>query len=122
MPRRTAAPWWIICSIVTGTVESFIGAQAANTVGVLTDVDVAGATNVTADGTMKAIALANGLGASLTAAINIMLPTATDSGRTAAYVRDGVKLAAGSLQVQAGQRAVPLEAGLDVGHLTAGVR
>ena len=93
---------------VTGTVESFIGAQAANTVGVLTDVDVTGATNVTADGTMKAIAVANGLGASLTAAINIMLPTATDSGRAAAYVRDGVKLAAGSLQVRAGQLGTPV--------------
>ena len=95
-------------AIVTGVVESFVGAQATNTVGVLTDVDVSGATNVTADGTMKAIALANGLGASLTAAINIMLPSATDSGRTAAYVRDGVKLAAGSLQVRAGQLGTPV--------------
>ena len=90
---------------VSGTVEAFIGAQAErDATNVLTDIDVnAGAVRVTADAAMTATALIDGGGFAAGVSFNLMLPTATLSGRTSAYVRDGVSMEAGDLDVLAGK-------------------
>src|SRR6266849_4521046 len=88
---------------VTGTIEAFIGAQAANSVNTPAGTINVGvyAVTVTAGGFMHAFAKSDGLGAGALA-IAIMLPTAHVSGTTAAYVREGINVTAASLTVQAG--------------------
>ena len=90
-------------AIVSGVVEAFIGAAAnVNSYGVAGNVTVSGATTIFSDAFMKAKATADGDGAG-GIAVSVMLPTARVSGITRSFVRDGVKLTAGSLDVQAGR-------------------
>ncbi|MGD8331638.1 MAG: hypothetical protein PVJ49_19555, partial [Acidobacteriota bacterium] len=90
---------------VDGTVESFIGAGfGSNAHNVTTDVDVAGGdVTVVADAYMHAKAEIDGGGFGGLISVNFMTPTAIVSGRTSAFVRDGVNMVADSLKVQAGK-------------------
>src|SRR5260370_34545182 len=89
---------------VTGISEAYIGAQAANSESNVTtsvDVGTGGTINVTAGGFRHAKAGADGTGGGAVD-VHIMLPTAEVDGTTSAYVREGVKINAGSLNVHAG--------------------
>ena len=91
-------------AVVSGTVEAYIGANAADVATMSApDIDVGtGAVIVGADALMRALAEASGLGLAGLLAIGVMLPMAKVTGRTRAYIRDGVNVDAGSLTVQAG--------------------
>ncbi|GGO80245.1 hypothetical protein GCM10011348_16530 [Marinobacterium nitratireducens] len=94
-------------STVSGKVDAFIGAYATrDAADATTDVDVnSGDIRVFADAYMYARAKTDGGGFSGLASISSFKPTALVSGSTSAYVRDGVNMDAGSLQVRAGNGA-----------------
>jgi hypothetical protein len=89
---------------VSGTVEAYIGAQAASeAVSVTSVVDVDnGAVTVDADGSLSSNATTNRAAGAVFADISIITATATTSGTVRAYVRDGVNMDAGQLHVRAG--------------------
>ena len=92
-------------AMLDGTVEAFIGAGAAQGASVVTtDVNVgAGGITVVADSDMRAIA--NLLGVSVGGVVSLASyrPTAILEGTTSAFVRDGVNLNAGTLDISAGK-------------------
>ncbi len=70
----------------------------------MTDVNVAGgAITVVADSNMHAIANLLGVDVGGLLSVGIYKPTATVLGTTSAFVRDGVNLLAGTLDVSAGK-------------------
>ncbi|MEQ1826278.1 MAG: hypothetical protein ABL921_10035, partial [Pirellula sp.] len=93
---------------VSGEVEAFIGAQFAS--GASTskaDIDVgAGQVTVQADSSMRAHAIADSGSASAGLALAFLTPESKITGKTRAYVRDGVDLDANSLVVRAGEAGV----------------
>src|SRR6185503_5172864 len=89
---------------VSGIVESFIGAQAAF-VSSLTPgtINVGSGTVIVESGSsMEAYAKADSTNGSLLTAIALLFPTATVSGITRSYVRDGVDVTAGYMRVRVG--------------------
>ena len=92
-------------STVSGAVEAYIGAHANDVAAnVITDVDVnSGSVTVVADSFMNAVAHTDGGGFGGLVSIGNFKPTAIVSGRTGAYVRDGVNMDAGELDVSAGK-------------------
>jgi hypothetical protein len=102
---------------VTGEVEAFIGAQnddgsSASAAPVLTIAGTDpgdGVVVVDADATMNAVADTFLVGASFGLTVSVAEPRAELSGKTRAYVRDGVSMTAATLQVQAGNRATAVE-------------
>jgi hypothetical protein len=90
---------------VNGTVEAFIGAGSSQVASnVTTDVNVgSGAITVVVDSNMHAIANLLGVNGAGLVAFGIYQPTATVSGKTSAFVRDGVNLRSGTLDVSAGK-------------------
>ena len=88
-----------------GVVEAYIGANAADSAAnVTTDVDVGttGTITILADALMKADADVDGGGFGGLLALSLYDVTAIVSGRVSSYVRDGVDLDAGTLNVKAG--------------------
>jgi hypothetical protein len=92
-------------AVMDGEVEAFIGAQADDKAhNVTTDVDVnSGDVNVVADAFMNAVSSTDGGGFGALVSVGSFKPTATVSSRTSAYVRDGVNMVAGELDVSAGK-------------------
>ena len=93
---------------VNGTVEAFIGAGSSQVASnVTTDVNVgSGAITVVADSEMYAVANLLGVDVGGVLSVGLYTPTATVSGKTSAFVRDGVNLLAGTLDVSAGKLPV----------------
>ncbi len=88
-----------------GRGRGYIGANAADSAAnVTTDVDVGttGTITILADALMKADADVDGGGFGGLLALSLYEVTATVSGRVSSYVRDGVDLDAGTLNVKAG--------------------
>ncbi|HET9217460.1 MAG TPA: LEPR-XLL domain-containing protein, partial [Terriglobia bacterium] len=90
---------------VSGEVEAFIGSQAGSVQAApAPDINVgSGAVTIEADARMEALSDVDGVGASFTASVSAIKPQSLVSGKTRAYVRDGVALNAGALSVVAGQ-------------------
>ncbi len=90
---------------VSGTVEAFIGAHASkNASAVTTSVNVGnGDVDVFANARMEATAEADSVSFGGLVTLSSFLPTAIVDGRVSAYVRDGVALDAGTLDVNAGK-------------------
>jgi hypothetical protein len=99
---------------VTGEVEAFIGAQAADvssaTASPVIDISgtelVDGDVIVDADATMTATAEAFGTSVSFVLDVDVVLPQAQVSGATRAYIRDGADLTSDTLKVEAGDADV----------------
>jgi hypothetical protein len=96
---------------VTGEVEAFIGAQAADmtTASATPVIDISGDVLVNADATMTASATALGASISFGLDVDVVEPQARVSGATRAYVREGAAVDAASLTVEAGNDADRVE-------------
>ncbi|MBL8482719.1 MAG: hypothetical protein JNJ60_11010, partial [Rhodocyclaceae bacterium] len=95
-------------AIVSSRTEAFIGAfagTAADTDAMGVNVGTTGTIKVDADSEMTATSESRGGGFAGGASLSFFKPTATVSGATRAYVRDGVDIDAGSLSVTAGESA-----------------
>ena len=105
---------------VTGIVDAHIGAAVGETASPTPSVVNAhsGAVTVDALSSMTATATANGGGAALGIAVNVMLPTATVSGITRAYVGDSVDLDAGSLSISADAPTMKADSTTKVGGIS----
>ena len=94
----------VASATVSGIVEAFVGAQAgfASSLTPGTINVGSGAVSVDSGSDMTAIAVADSTGLAGLASISVIFPTATVSGITRSYVRDGVDITAGSLRVRVG--------------------
>jgi hypothetical protein len=97
---------------VTGITDAHIGAAVGETAAPTPSKVNAHSGSVTVDAwsSMTALATANGGGAAIAITVNVMLPTATVSGVTRAYVGDSVDLDAGSLRITADAPTMKAEA------------